>query len=235
MPSPVCVLDVGTTDSDAVIDVSFANAVMNGVVVNVDVVNADISRPDAAIGGGAHMNADNGDVSGHVESLPGNVNGKSYALRVAPTDGLRELPRRPVYNAGNNLPICPHSVFFFTPSCSTSTRLTIETLRNAHTLPQDVACIQRHLNGQVIVTFFRDEVKERFLNLNSLRIGADNYTIQDIDCPLTFLKSMTLLSSCQIWQLSGDFHFFAKFFVIAAAALILHLMFVTDYITIAFA
>ena len=47
--------------------------------------------------------------------------------------------------------------------------------------------MQRRMNGVVIITFKHPFSKEKFLRLNALKIGANNYAIQDIDRPLTFL------------------------------------------------
>ena len=47
--------------------------------------------------------------------------------------------------------------------------------------------MQRRMNGVVIITFKHPFSKEKFLRLNALKIGANNYAIQDIDHPLTFL------------------------------------------------
>ena len=113
------------------------------------------------------------------------VNGDSYAARTA---GLREPPRSfSVHNnAANELPDRPRSAFF-TPSRSTSARSVFDALRLAEIESQEVACMQRRMNGEVIITFKRPSSKEKFLRLNALKIGTNNYAIQDIDRPLIFL------------------------------------------------
>ena len=51
----------------------------------------------------------------------------------------------------------------------------------------DIQCMQRKLNGEVVITFKSSAVKEKFLNLNALTVGSQSYAVQDIDRPLTFL------------------------------------------------
>ncbi|PFX21737.1 hypothetical protein AWC38_SpisGene13766 [Stylophora pistillata] len=48
-------------------------------------------------------------------------------------------------------------------------------------------CLQRKLNGEVVVTYKSITAKENFLRLNSLNINSEKYALQDIDKPLTFL------------------------------------------------
>ena len=105
------------------------------------------------------------------------VNGYSYAARTA---GLRESPRSfSVHNnAANELPDRPRSAFF-TPSRSTSARSVFDALRLAEIESQEVACMQRRMDGEVIITFKRPSSKEKFLRLNALKIGTDNYAIHD--------------------------------------------------------
>ena len=47
--------------------------------------------------------------------------------------------------------------------------------------------MQRRINGEVIITFKTAALKEKFLRLNSLRVGSESYAVQDIDRPLTYL------------------------------------------------
>ena len=47
--------------------------------------------------------------------------------------------------------------------------------------------MQRRMNGEVVITFKSPATKEKFLHLNSLTVDGDNFAIQDIDRPLTFL------------------------------------------------
>ena len=144
------------------------NPFNNSDSVNVDLAdNASASTLDEI---GSEVNA---------------VNGDSYAAR---TTGLREPPRRfSVHNnAANELPGRPRSAFF-TPSRFTSARSVFDSLRFAEIESQELTCMQRRMNGEVIITFKHPSSKEKFLRLNALKMGANNYAIQDIDRPLTFL------------------------------------------------
>ena len=51
----------------------------------------------------------------------------------------------------------------------------------------EIACLQRKMNGEVTVTFKSISAKEKFLRLNSLRVDAEHFALQDVDKPLTFL------------------------------------------------
>ena len=75
----------------------------------------------------------------------------------------------------------------FTPSPSTSARSVFDALRMVNINDFDVQCMQRKMNGEVVITFKSSAVKEKFLNLNALTIGCQSYAVQDIDRPLTFL------------------------------------------------
>ena len=94
------------------------------------------------------------------------VDGESYASQTAHTISFGEQPRHtaPTSNE-NSMPQRPKSAFF-TPSKTTTAHNT------------EIHCLQRKLNG---------EAKEKFLRLNSLQINSENYALQDIDKPLTFL------------------------------------------------
>ena len=119
------------------------------------------------------------------------VNGDSYASRAARTDGgfaernlSQETPRR--QPGDNDMPKRPKSAFF-TPSRFTSARSVFTALKDAEISSNEIQCLQRKMNGEVIITFSTAAAKERFLGLNSLRIDREAYAIQDIDRPLTFL------------------------------------------------
>ena len=196
MPSPLYrVLDAGTTASGAVCDVEIGES---SVVDNpVSTVNNSAEMPESsAVDNPAdnsasvdvdledNVNASTLDETG-LEVNVNVVNGDSYSARTA---GLREPPRSfSVHNnAANELPDRPRSAFF-TPSRSTSARSVFDALRLAEIESQEIACMQRRMNGEVIITFKHPSSKEKFLRLNALKIGAENYAIQDIDRPLTFL------------------------------------------------
>ena len=84
------------------------------------------------------------------------------------------------------MPKRPKSAFF-TPSRFTSARSVFTALKDAKILSNEIQCLQRKMNGEVVITFSTPAAKERFLALNSLRIDHEAYAIQDIDRPLTFL------------------------------------------------
>ena len=169
MSSPVYrVLDAGTTESGAVRNADMPNDVENSApAVSVDVVVGP---------------ADNVSVPASDQVEDNAVNGDSYAARAA---GSRETPRRRNVN-NNDLPERPRSAFF-TPSKSTSARTVFDALRLADIDAQEIACLQRKMNGEVVITFKDPATKEKFLRLNALKIGRENYAVQDIDNPLTFL------------------------------------------------
>ena len=196
MASPLYrVLDAGTTASGAVCDVGIgeSSVVDNPVsTVNNSAERSESSAVDNPANNSASVDVDLEDnVSAPtldeigLEVNVNVVNGDSYAARTA---GLREPPRSfSVHNnAANELPDRPRSAFF-TPSRSTSARSVFDALRLAEIESQEVACMQRRMNGEVIITFKRPSSKDKFLRLNALKIGTDNYAIQDIDRPLIFL------------------------------------------------
>ena len=119
------------------------------------------------------------------------VNEESYASKAARTEGLRnnsrETPRRRGHMSSvDSLPNRPRSAFF-TPSRHVGARNVFDVLKAADIPANEVACLQKRMNGEVVITFNRTAMKEKFLRLNSLRIGSENYAVQDIDTPLTFL------------------------------------------------
>lgn len=115
------------------------------------------------------------------------VNGESYASRAARTISFGERPRptAPASNE-NSMPQRPKSAFF-TPSRTTTARSVFDALVNADIDHTEIHCLQRKLNGEVVVTFKTIAAKEKFLRLNSLHVNSENYALQDIDKPLTFL------------------------------------------------
>ena len=115
------------------------------------------------------------------------VDGESYASRAARTVSFGERPRRtaPASNE-NSMPQQPKSAFF-TPSRTTTARSVFDALVNADIDHTEIHCLQRKLNGEVVVTFKSIVAKEKFLRLNSLHVNSENYALQDIDKPLTFL------------------------------------------------
>ena len=115
------------------------------------------------------------------------VNGENYALRAARTISFGEWPRYtvPAYNE-NTMPQRPNNAFF-TPSKAMTARSIFNALVNADIDNSEIHCLQRKLNCEVVVTFKTIAAKEKFLRLNSLKVNSENYALQDIDKPLTFL------------------------------------------------
>ena len=115
------------------------------------------------------------------------VNGESYASRAARTVSY-EYPSRQerARSSENVMPQRPRTAFF-TPSKNTSAKSVFEALEQAEIDPAEIACLQRKLNGEVTVTFKSISAKEKFLRLNSLRVDAEYFALQDVDKPLTFL------------------------------------------------
>ena len=84
------------------------------------------------------------------------------------------------------MPQWPKSAFF-TPTRTTTARSVFDALVNADINHTEIHCLQRKLNGEVVVTFKTIAAKEKFLRLNSLQVNSENYALQDIDKPQTFL------------------------------------------------
>ena len=120
---------------------------------------------------------------------PNAVNEESYASRAARTAGsASESPRghRPASSVKNDMPKRPRSALF-TPSRSASAHSVFDALSMADIDASDVQCLQRKMNGEVVITFRSSAVKEKFVSLNSITVEGGHYAIQDIDRPLTFL------------------------------------------------
>ena len=115
------------------------------------------------------------------------VNGESYASRAARTISFGERPRHTASSSNeNSMPQRPKSAFF-TPTRTTTARSVFDALVNADIDHTEIHCLQRKLNGEVVVTFKTIAAKEKFLRLNSLQVNSENYALQDIDKPQTFL------------------------------------------------
>ena len=115
------------------------------------------------------------------------VNGDSYASRAARTASYEYPPRQERARYSENvMPQRPRTAFF-TPSKNTSAKSVFEALEHAEIDAAEIACLQRKMNGEVTVTFKAISAKEKFLRLNSLRVDAKHFALQDVDKPLTFL------------------------------------------------
>lgn len=115
------------------------------------------------------------------------VNGDSYASRAARTSDITSETRPPqIRFPENSMPQRPKSTFFM-PNKNTSARAVFDAFAECNVSPTDIQCLQRKLNGEVVVTFKSVAAKEQFLRLNSLNIDSEPFALQDIEKPLTFL------------------------------------------------
>ena len=94
----------------------------------------------------------------------------------------------------NSLPTRPLTVSFqpryVWPACDVFVALS-----NADLQSTDVSCVQRLSSGAIVLTFRRPEQKEAFLRRNFITVHKQPLALQDVDRPLTFLKSLTYLMS----------------------------------------
>ena len=175
--------DVASGDSSAVVDIVPGGNVVNNEMNNVEANDAhgnSVPRPNGSVSRSDNVDAD-------VSNI---VNGDSYASRAARTAGFS----RSSYNGqqpsrrftANDMPKRPRSALF-TPSRFTSAHSVFDALKQASIEATEIQCLQRKMNGEVVITFKSPAAKEKFLGLNSLTINSESYAIQDIDQPLTFL------------------------------------------------
>ena len=87
----------------------------------------------------------------------------------------------------NRLPGRPLTAFFSPqvrlPSCDV-----LFALQEAGLDGSSVACIQRKASGEILLTFRKAELKERFVRSSVLKVNGSPYAIQDVDRPLTFVQ-----------------------------------------------
>ena len=72
---------------------------------------------------------------------------------------------------------------------STTAKSVFEALASAKIDASEIACLQRKMNGEVIVTFESILAKEKFLRLNSLQVDPEHFALQDVNKPLSFLTT----------------------------------------------
>ena len=72
---------------------------------------------------------------------------------------------------------------------STTAKSVFEALASAKIDASEIACLQRKMNGEVIVTFKSILAKEKFLRLNSLQVDTEHFALQDVNKPLSFLTT----------------------------------------------
>ena len=103
------------------------------------------------------------------------VYAESYASRAARTAGTASNERptwwRPSNYTGNDMPKRPRTALF-TPLRPTSARTVFDALGMANINESDIQCMQRKMNGEVVITFKSSAVKEKFLNLNAITVGS---------------------------------------------------------------
>ena len=178
--------DVASGDSSAVVDIVPGGNVVNNEMNNVeanDVHGNSLPQPNGSVSRSDNVDNVDADVSNVV-------NGDSYASRAARMAGFL----RSTYNTqqpshcftANDMPKRPRSALF-TPTCFTSAHSVFDALQQASIDATEIQCLQRRMNGEVVVTFKSPATKEKFLSLSSLTINSESYAIQDIDRPLTFL------------------------------------------------
>ena len=112
---------------------------------------------------------------------------ESYASRAARTAGPAPATKRIGLNNNNNILPGRPCTAFFTPLQNTSATTVFEALEHAEIGERDISCLHRRQGGEIQITFRTTALKEKFLRLNSLRINAGNFALQDVDKPLTFL------------------------------------------------
>lgn len=87
----------------------------------------------------------------------------------------------------NRLPGRPLTAFFSPqirfPSCDV-----LSALQEAGLDGSSVACIQHKASGEILLTFRKAELKERFVRSSVFKVNGAPYSIQDVDCQLTFVQ-----------------------------------------------
>ena len=148
-----------------------------------DVVAGDVGAADNRMSDGNVSDGSVGSRSGQF-----NINLEdSYAQRAARTVGRRDAPRHYFSSPiENNMQERPKTAFF-TPSKSATARSVFAALKSAEIDAANIQCVQRKMNGEVVITFKDTPTKEKFLSLNSLTVNNESYALQDIDRPLSFL------------------------------------------------
>ena len=172
--------------SDKVIcqDMDVGNSGTPGTIVNeMPATDLDNEMPETDLNNEVPVSTDD------IENIEERhvVNGDSYASRAARTASYEYPPRQGRARYSENvMPQRPRTAFF-TPSKNTSAKSVFEALEHAKIDPAEIACLQRKMNREVTVTFKSISAKEKFLRLNSLRVDAEHFALQDVDKPLTFL------------------------------------------------
>lgn len=186
--------EIGSAD-DASGECSDGVNIVSGENVTPPVVNNEMFN-EASAANNVHGNSvpqPNGSVSRSdnvVADVSNVVNGDSYASRAARTAGVSRSADNAQQSmrrfTANDMPKRPRSALF-TPSRFTSAHSVFDALKQASIASNEIQCLQRKMNGEVVITFNSPATKEKFLSLNAITIDSESYAIQDIDRPLTFL------------------------------------------------
>ena len=102
---------------------------------------------------------------------------------VADADAVVNQPRIP--DDENHLPNRPLTAVF-SPQLRLASCDVLDALREADIDGSSISCLQRKTSGEIVLTFRRADLKEKFLRSSVLRVSGTPYAIQDIDRPLTF-------------------------------------------------
>lgn len=109
----------------------------------------------------------------------------TYAARAARTAGLCfTVP--PSRRVENDIPSRPCTALF-TPHAFAPAHAVFEALDRLD-MPEDaVKCMQRKQNGEVLITFKTEALKEASVRQNTLTVDDEVLAIQDVDRPLVFV------------------------------------------------
>ena len=117
------------------------------------------------------------DSPSHMDTSPGG----SYANRVTLGAVVYSVaPRRRSYLSSferehfdvlNVMPDCPASAYFTLPDSSVTTKQIFDSLVRDGFPPTSVRCLQRSLNGSVVLTFTKEEIRNKFLQQSSVFVG----------------------------------------------------------------
>lgn len=152
----------------------------NDTGVSVNITDTSVRDPNGANNIAVEVRSQPNAVDVNIPLESNVVNGDSYASKAARTDGsafgFRQMPRPSTPRVNNDMPKRPRSALF-TPSRSTSARSVFAALSAANIGASDIQCLQRKMNGEVVITFKSDALKEKFLTLNAISIDSESYAI----------------------------------------------------------
>ena len=133
---------------------------------------------------GEGITMENGDaVIVNESSVNGDMD--SYAARAARTVGPN-IPANNVRPEQNELPNRPCTAVF-TPRDFTPAHAIFEALDRLDMPLDAVKCLQRRQNGEVLITFKTEKLKETFVRQSTLTVDDETFAIQDVDKPLVYV------------------------------------------------